>query len=147
MKDNSVNQNLHQLASFNIAHICSYISVTIGVLVLIGWQFDIELFKRISDTFIAMNPMTAVGFIFSGISLYYLTSRPSVSKIFSLLVILIASIELMNLVSPINLQIDQWLFADKIHLEQQAAIFSPTSPLTAGVKLHSSPILYFCASS
>ena len=64
MKDNSVNQNLHQLASFNIAHICSYISVTIGALVLVGWQFDIGFFKRISDTFIAMNPMTAVGFIF-----------------------------------------------------------------------------------
>ena len=36
----------------------------------------------------------------------------------------------MSLISPIDLQIDQWLFADKIRLEQQAGIFGPMSPLT-----------------
>src|SRR5438045_1185985 len=41
----------------------------VGVLVLIGWQFDIELLKRISPKFVAMNPMSAVGFLLAATSL------------------------------------------------------------------------------
>ena len=130
MKENSDKKNLRLIVNFNIAHIASYLSIIIGTIVLIGWQFDIELFKRISDTFIAMNPMTAVGFIFSGISLYYLTERPLISRAFSILVMLIALVKLISFITPINLQVDQWLFTDKIGLELQAGLFGPISPLT-----------------
>ena len=130
MKEKSDKKNLRLIENFNIAHIASYLSIIIGTIVLIGWQFDIELFKRISDTFIAMNPMTAVGFILSGISLYYLTERPLVSRAFSILVMLIALVKLMSFITPINLQVDQWLFADKISLALQAGLLGRMSPLT-----------------
>lgn len=40
-----------------------------GELVLIGWTFDIELLKRILPGFVAMNPLTAIGFILTGSAL------------------------------------------------------------------------------
>ncbi len=43
---------------------------TVAVLVLIGWIFNLETLKRIAPGFVAMNPMTAVAFIFNGRSLW-----------------------------------------------------------------------------
>jgi diguanylate cyclase (GGDEF)-like protein len=39
-----------------------------GVLVLVGWTLDLELLKRIVPTLVAMNPATAVAFLFLGVA-------------------------------------------------------------------------------
>jgi len=41
----------------------------LGLLALTGWQWDIELLKRPIEGTVAMNPMTAVGFMLCGLAL------------------------------------------------------------------------------
>lgn len=38
----------------------------IGIAALAGWQFDLEFLKRPIPRLVAMNPVTAVGFMLSG---------------------------------------------------------------------------------
>src|ERR1041385_8814471 len=47
--------------------------ILVGVLVLVGWSRDVELFKRIVPDGVAMNPASAVGFILLGLSLSLVT--------------------------------------------------------------------------
>jgi hypothetical protein len=44
-------------------------AILVGTLVLTGWQFNIELFKRVTTNTVAMNPATAICFISCGIAL------------------------------------------------------------------------------
>ncbi|MEX0745918.1 MAG: CHASE3 domain-containing protein [Phycisphaeraceae bacterium] len=46
----------------------------VGVVVLMGWQFDLELLKRMLPSLVAMNPATAVAFVFAGVALWLLSS-------------------------------------------------------------------------
>ena len=46
------------------------ISLVIPVLVLIGWQFNVDVFKRPIPNSVVMNPVTAIGLLFAGLSLY-----------------------------------------------------------------------------
>jgi hypothetical protein len=52
-----------------MARLClgaAIVPVAIGVLVLAGWIFTIESFKRVASDFVAMNPVTAISFIAAG---------------------------------------------------------------------------------
>ena len=97
------------------SRVAMIVPMVVGVLVLFGWAGDIELLKRIVPGLVAMNPMSAVGFIFLGLSLTFLgreRSRPG--QFFALLAALIGLIKLLSLGTPIDLHIDQLLFRDKL---------------------------------
>ncbi len=47
----------------------SAFAITVGALVLVGWTLDLESLKRIAPAFVAMNPVTAVCFVFAGLAL------------------------------------------------------------------------------
>lgn len=49
----------------------------VGVLALIGWQFNLAVFKSVSSGFVAMKPNTALGLIFLGASLWFLQEKRS----------------------------------------------------------------------
>jgi hypothetical protein len=54
-----------------ISKIASVIAIAIGCLVLIGWQFNIAIFKTgFSGSLATMKANTAVCFILSGVSLW-----------------------------------------------------------------------------
>ena len=64
-----------------IPFVASGVSVVMGVAVLIGWSFDLEPLKRVVPGFVAMNPLTAIAFIFSGCALaLFLFSRQSAGR-------------------------------------------------------------------
>lgn len=48
---------------------CSLVTVFIAAAVLAGWSFNLERLQRISSSFAAMSPMTAIAFILSAIAL------------------------------------------------------------------------------
>jgi hypothetical protein len=50
----------------------SLIVIIAGVMVIIGWIFDIGILKSISPAWISMKFDTAVAFVLSGISLYFI---------------------------------------------------------------------------
>jgi PAS domain S-box-containing protein len=46
-----------------------------GILVLIGWWWNVDLLKRVFPGMISMNPITALGFMMGGISLWLQSGR------------------------------------------------------------------------
>jgi hypothetical protein len=54
------------------AKISSFIVMITGIMVMIGWIFDIGILKSISPSWISMKFDTALVFVLSGITLYYI---------------------------------------------------------------------------
>lgn len=95
----------------------------IAMLVLIGWRFDLEPLKRMIPEMVAMNPMTAVGFLFAAVSLSGAArgraSAPGLrwlSRGCALLVIGIAAARLAAILWGFDLGVDRWLFTPKLLL-------------------------------
>jgi len=52
----------------------------IGFLVLLGWQFDIEILKSLQPDTVSMKPNTAFAFLLSGLALVFLQQQAPVYK-------------------------------------------------------------------
>lgn len=97
----------------------SVATISIGCVVLLGWVFDIELFKRILPRFVAMNPTTAVAFVLSGASLWLLQGKNAarrsliIGRLFAMLVALIGILKLSEILFGWSLGVDQLLFSYK----------------------------------
>ncbi|MGH8092017.1 MAG: sensor histidine kinase [Chthoniobacterales bacterium] len=100
--------------------IASCLCVCVGILVLIGWSFDIESFKRVWPGFVAMNPLTAVCFILSGAALTVFLRLPTarwgvgVTRLLALLIMWIGAVKLTSLLGKTPYLIDTWLFTSKL---------------------------------
>ena len=57
-----------------IARVGGVVLLLLGVLVLLGWLWKIELFTTFVSGRITMKPNTAIGFLFLGLALFLLTS-------------------------------------------------------------------------
>jgi two-component system, sensor histidine kinase and response regulator len=106
-----------------------------GILVLIGWSFDLETLKRVVPGFVAMNPASAVLFILIGIALASaLRDRRPVTgvmgKVLSALVVVAAASELLEFAGICRSPIDEVLFATKLS-ELQAGLPNRMAPNTA----------------
>ncbi len=100
-------------------------AVAVGGTVLAGWFFDLERLKRVVPGLIAMNPVTAVAFIFAGVSLacFLRSARGGVraaraslltARGCALLVALIGLAKLAGILGGWSHGIDQWLFPSKL---------------------------------
>jgi PAS domain S-box-containing protein len=113
------------------SRLASIFAILIGVIVLIGWQFDIVLLKSIVPGFAAMNPTTAVGFILAGITLFLrgaFPTRPSAQNfagVAAIGVMVIGCTKLLALLHGPNLGIDFLFFAS------HHVIGNPMAPNTA----------------
>ncbi len=115
-------QGLHRL---RVAKVASTIVVLVGILVLFGWFFDLQLIKRFGDTsLVAMKPNAALCFLLSGASLWMLLrghsnkSRSTIaylrcSRICAAAVALIGLLTISQYWFGWNLGIDELLFQDK----------------------------------
>jgi len=116
----------------------------VGFCALVGWQFDVVIFKRIVPTLPVIAPNTAFSFFLGGIVLF-LASDPrtaekkyliAVLRFFSLLIALVGLITLLEYLLGKNFGIDRLLFASA---QGEAAVrMSPQSAfnfLMAGVSL------------
>ncbi len=92
------------------------IVILIGILVIVGWLFDITILKSLNPDYISMKANTAICFIFSGILLILLRdSNLTVKfryliKILSITVLLISAINLFEYIFNWNSGIDELLF-------------------------------------
>ena len=95
----------------------------IAALVLVGWEFDIELLKRFAPGYIAMSPITAVAFIPAAISLWLFAdqkwkyARPIwgwIGCLFALIVVSIGTARLIAIFLHYDIYVDQWFFAPKL---------------------------------
>src|SRR5688500_9695762 len=51
-----------------------------GILVFVGWWFDIATLKQVLPDLVAMNPVTALTFLIAGISLFALYGKTSFER-------------------------------------------------------------------
>jgi PAS domain S-box-containing protein len=97
----------------------------VGVLVLLGWQFDVTVLKSLLPGLATMKANTAAGFVLAGFALLVAQSRTPSKKVASLACsIVVALLGVMTLAETIggwNLGIDEMIFAD-------AAAAAPAAP-------------------
>jgi PAS domain S-box-containing protein len=92
------------------------IAIAVGLLVLAGWLFNIEILKRVSSHSAEMNPATAICVVFIGIVFECLRSpEPSkgarvASVALALLVVFVGTIKASSYVFGWGLRIDALLF-------------------------------------
>lgn len=110
--------------------------VIIGVLVLVGWQFDQEFLKKIIPGLVSMNPVTAICFIIIGTIIFFVnkaeTSKSAIytARAFTLLIVIIGlSCMLTNLLG-IEGGIDHAFFTEKL-LDKVSNIRNRMAPNTA----------------
>jgi len=89
-------------------------SIAIGVLVLIGWALDIDRIKRILPGLVAMNPMTAIGFICLGLALALRNRARRLMVVFALVAAAIGAIKVASILAGFDAVIDHILFAAKV---------------------------------
>jgi PAS domain S-box-containing protein len=117
----------------------SAVLIAVALLVLAGWQWDIVGFKRPWPGLAVMNPVTAMTFLLSGLSLLILIPRRrSVQKtrlglILASLVISIGLLRLLSVWWQDFWRVDYLLYSDKVLLDARAHFKSPRtmSPSTA----------------
>ncbi|MEO6406326.1 MAG: PAS domain S-box protein [Ferruginibacter sp.] len=93
--------------------------IFVACMVLSGWLFDIVLFKSILPSFSPMNPLTALLFLLSGISLFLLNSKDApaqyrAGKLLAIVIILIALTRLVGFIVGYDIKIDRILFTKKL---------------------------------
>lgn len=104
--------------SASIPSISMMIILAIATLVLLGWEFDIEVLKRPIPGLVAMNPLTSLLLIFT--SLAYIiwsplkSQRGGVSTAISIIAVLISVYHLLSLFYNFQFKIDQVLYADEL---------------------------------
>jgi PAS domain S-box-containing protein len=110
----------HTVTGLKLAVAAAAAAVIVGVMVLIGWAFDIAVLKSVLPGWVAMKANTAACFILIGIALW-LTARPQRSIFFSrfarlcgLLVGLIGLLTLCEYIFGWNPGIDQWLVREAV---------------------------------
>ena len=94
--------------------------IIIAMLVLTGWQFNIEFFKRPLPRLTAMNPATAVLFALSAIALLLLKNKdtnPASKRTgysIAILVIALATLRIIDLIVAFDIPVDHILFRQKM---------------------------------
>ena len=93
-----------------IAKILSLIVIVTSIMVIIGWIFDIGILKSISPEWVSMKLSTAVTFVLSGVSLYFIARAREgefdiaqvVLSITSLIIVLLMGIFFFSALLKIN---------------------------------------------
>lgn len=115
----SKHNDLKLISSFKSASlIMSIIIPLIGVMVVLGWIFDISLFKSLFPNYIPMKPNSALCFILIGISLLLQHSPKAdtrilmLGKILGIIISLFGIISLIEFILGINFHLTSFLLTD-----------------------------------
>ncbi|MDD4929800.1 MAG: PAS domain S-box protein [Gallionella sp.] len=108
------------VTTHRLASLVALLSVVTGLLVLVGWSFNISVLKSLSPAWVAMKANTAVCFVLTGIALFLAASfgsqRPValslIAQLCSMLVGLLGVLTMSEYALDWNMGIDQWLFQE-----------------------------------
>ena len=116
-----------------LPHVTAFATVGVGLIVLLGWLFNVEALKSVLPGMATMKPITAATFILSGVLLYLSAqdfrgdNYPRVQTILATLIIAIATITLMGFAFLTNFNIYRSLIASGVAAEAT----KPMSVITA----------------
>lgn len=97
------------------SQIAGIMAIGVGMLVIVGWFFDNQTMKSLYSGYVSMKVNTAIGFIFSGLSLLFFHQAKGnknyhfVALIFAVLVILVGGLTIFEYLFNVDLKIDQLL--------------------------------------
>jgi len=103
--------------------IAAILTLSLGLIVLVGWAWDIEVFRQMLPGLVRMKANTATAFVLCGTSLYLHTLRQIppvlllIRRAAALLVIFIGLVTLGEYASGWNAGIDQLLFTEQAGAE------------------------------
>lgn len=123
--------------------------IIIAVVVLTGWQFDIELLKHPAHHFAAMNPLTAMCFILLAVSFLFLTApkitpgKKNTAIAFAGIVTFISIIKLASLTPWLEWRPDLLIYSDSIRREMANNVPVGMAPNTMACFLFVVIALYF----
>lgn len=92
----------------------------IALLSLAGWHFEIGALKHPIEGGVAMNPLTAVGFMVAGgclLLLYYSKGKRyllTYARLLAFVIIIIGSIRIFSVATGFNFRIDTLMYAQQI---------------------------------
>lgn len=93
--------------------------ILIALADLLGWQWDLPILRQFGPGLPAMNPMTAVIFLFSSFSFAVLAAPrrsqalDGVATALSALVLVVAVLLLAEYFVPVPMRLDQWLWTER----------------------------------
>ncbi len=111
-------QNQYNSKLQTLSEVLSISIIIISILFLIGWAFDIDILKSPGQQFSTIKSNVALGFVFTGISLWLLQTKRLnrrnllLARIFAVIVALIGFLTITEYLFNINLGIDQILFKE-----------------------------------
>lgn len=120
-----------------LGKIFTLLVAVIGILVLLGWGFDLEVLRRPTAGLVSMNPLTAICFILSASSLFLQTlkfkteAKQKLGYGFALLVFAAGGLKIGGLIFNIDMHIDSWLFSSKLDAEIVGNVINRMAPNTA----------------
>ena len=111
------------------SRVASILAIFVGCMVLAGWLFDAGVLERVLPGLVAMNPITAVGFVLAGASAWLLQEERvgsrlrRVASVCALVVALLGLLKLLQMPIGWEFGIDQLLFAQKLEAEAASTGF------------------------
>ena len=133
-------------AYFSAVRIAAALAFVVAVLILLGWAWDLTLFKSVLPGQRATQPLSAVCFALSGISLALSTERCTLCRAFRRLCVAVVLLVVIATVwqnfLDVDWGLDQLLFSDAVVHEQPGQYLRPGRP-SAGT-LVALGLLCFC---
>jgi len=113
-----------------VADACALLTVTIGLLVAVGWGLDIDSLKRVLPGLAAMKFNTALAFVLAGAGLWW-RKRRSLRLALGALVALLGALSLVEYLAGQSFGIDQILVRDIVAAPESAFPPGRMAPSTA----------------
>jgi CheY-like chemotaxis protein len=133
-------------AYFSVVRIAAALAFVVAVLILLGWAWDLTLFKSVLPGQRATQPLSAVCFALSGVALALSTERCILCRAFRRLcvgvVLLVVIATVWQNFLDVDWGLDQLLFSDAVVHEQPGQYLRPGRP-SAGT-LVALGLLCFC---
>lgn len=111
----------------------AYAVTGVALAVLVGWQLDIDVLKRIIPGLVAMNPLTSVCFILAAISLILYSAKSnytSWAKTIAFSVLVLCVLKIMGMLFGIENNIDKILYHSKLQADVVANTTNSMAPNT-----------------
>lgn len=110
--------------------------LTFSIVVLAGWQFDIDFLKSFLPGLVAMNPMTAIGFMAAAVSILLLRKgRRSMKGVvyfsFCFIPFILGLVKTGDIFFHVESGIDRILFSSKLDIDAPNGVPNRMAPNTA----------------
>jgi PAS domain S-box-containing protein len=118
----------------SLSRAASMLVIVTGLVVLAGWLFGIERLKRGGEDYVAMNPLTAICFILSGVGLWLQqnSSRTGLrfSRIISITILVVCTLKFISIFINWDFPLDRLLFSQELQ-EISHGLYNRMAPNTA----------------